>query len=267
MLNVMEERDIQIRGYVLRLPLDVLVVASANPEDYTNRGRIITPLKDRFGAEIRTHYPVELEDEVAVIRQEAHLVADVPGPPGRDPGPVHPRAARVQRRRPALGRLGPVLDRRRGDDRGRRAAPGHEPGRARGGRPGRRPRDARSRCSAARSSSRPARRVASARSSSTCSARRPPRPSASPPWDRLRAARRRASRAAPRSPPASRSAPSTYCRAARPGRVRAVRRGLRPARSPQRRRARQRGRARARGALPGPQDRQGAPAAGRRSYG
>ncbi|WP_202879270.1 magnesium chelatase [Nocardioides cynanchi] len=78
MLNVMEERDIQIRGYVLRLPIDTLVVASANPEDYTNRGRIITPLKDRFGAEIRTHYPTELDDEVAVIRQEAHLVADVP---------------------------------------------------------------------------------------------------------------------------------------------------------------------------------------------
>jgi magnesium chelatase subunit I len=78
MLNVMEERDIQIRGYVLRLPLDVLVVASANPEDYTNRGRIITPLKDRFGAEIRTHYPTELLDEVAIIRQEAELVADVP---------------------------------------------------------------------------------------------------------------------------------------------------------------------------------------------
>ncbi|GAA2231284.1 magnesium chelatase [Herbiconiux moechotypicola] len=78
MLNVMEERDIQIRGYVLRLPLDVLVVASANPEDYTNRGRIITPLKDRFGAEIRTHYPLELADETAVIRQEAELVAEVP---------------------------------------------------------------------------------------------------------------------------------------------------------------------------------------------
>ncbi|MGN6197715.1 magnesium chelatase [Humibacter sp.] len=78
MLNVMEERDIQIRGYVLRLPLDVLVVASANPEDYTNRGRIITPLKDRFGAEIRTHYPRQLEAEIAVIRQEAELVADVP---------------------------------------------------------------------------------------------------------------------------------------------------------------------------------------------
>ncbi|MGA8846789.1 MAG: magnesium chelatase [Nocardioides sp.] len=77
MLNVMEERDIQIRGYVLRLPLDVLVVASANPEDYTNRGRIITPLKDRFGAEIRTHYPTELEAEIAVIRQEAELPADL----------------------------------------------------------------------------------------------------------------------------------------------------------------------------------------------
>ncbi|MDO5753595.1 sigma 54-interacting transcriptional regulator [Arthrobacter sp.] len=78
MLNVMEERDIQIRGYVLRIPLDVLVVASANPEDYTNRGRIITPLKDRFGAEIRTHYPLELDDEVAIILQEGRLSANVP---------------------------------------------------------------------------------------------------------------------------------------------------------------------------------------------
>ncbi|CAN5481413.1 ATP-binding protein [soil metagenome] len=78
MLNVMEERDIQVRGYTLRLPLDVLVVASANPEDYTNRGRIITPLKDRFGAEIRTHYPLELDAEVGVITQEAHLSAQVP---------------------------------------------------------------------------------------------------------------------------------------------------------------------------------------------
>lgn len=78
LLNVMEERDIQIRGYVLRLPLDILLVASANPEDYTNRGRIITPLKDRFGAEIRTHYPEEIADEIAVIRQEAQLTAEVP---------------------------------------------------------------------------------------------------------------------------------------------------------------------------------------------
>ena len=57
LLNIMEERDVQIRGYKVRLPLDVFVVASANPEDYTNRGRIITPLKDRFGSQIRTHYP------------------------------------------------------------------------------------------------------------------------------------------------------------------------------------------------------------------
>ncbi|OZC76852.1 magnesium chelatase [Rhodococcus sp. 06-418-5] len=78
LLNVMEERDIQVRGYTLRLPLDVMLVASANPEDYTNRGRIITPLKDRFGAEIRTHYPLELDAEVAVIDQEAELQAAVP---------------------------------------------------------------------------------------------------------------------------------------------------------------------------------------------
>jgi magnesium chelatase subunit I len=78
LLNVMEERDIQVRGYILRLPLDVLLVASANPEDYTNRGRIITPLKDRFGAEVRTHYPLDLDDEISVIEQEADLVATVP---------------------------------------------------------------------------------------------------------------------------------------------------------------------------------------------
>ena len=77
LLNVMEERDIQIRGYSLRLPLDVLLVATANPEDYTNRGRIITPLKDRFGAEIRTHYPLDIDDEIALVRQEAVLEAEV----------------------------------------------------------------------------------------------------------------------------------------------------------------------------------------------
>jgi magnesium chelatase subunit I len=73
LLNVLEERDIQVRGYTLRLPLDLLLVASANPEDYTNRGRIITPLKDRFGAEVRTHYPLALADEVRLIQQEAVL--------------------------------------------------------------------------------------------------------------------------------------------------------------------------------------------------
>ncbi|MGZ4508556.1 MAG: sigma 54-interacting transcriptional regulator [Blastococcus sp.] len=71
LLNVLEERDIQIRGYRVRLPLDLLLVASANPEDYTNRGRIITPLKDRFGAEVRTHYPLELADEIRLLHQEA----------------------------------------------------------------------------------------------------------------------------------------------------------------------------------------------------
>ncbi len=76
LLNVLEERDIQVRGYQLRLPLDLLLVASANPEDYTNRGRIITPLKDRFGAEVRTHYPLDLADELELVRQEAALVWD-----------------------------------------------------------------------------------------------------------------------------------------------------------------------------------------------
>ena len=71
LLNVLEERDIQVRGYKIRLPLDIVLVASANPEDYTNRGRIITPLKDRFGSQIRTHYPLEVETEMAIVRQEA----------------------------------------------------------------------------------------------------------------------------------------------------------------------------------------------------
>jgi magnesium chelatase subunit I len=70
LLNIMEERDVQIRGFQVRLPLDVLVVATANPEDYTNRGRIITPLKDRFGAQIRTHYPRSPEAEAEIIEQE-----------------------------------------------------------------------------------------------------------------------------------------------------------------------------------------------------
>ncbi len=76
LLNVLEERDIQVRGYTVRLPLDLLLIASANPEDYTNRGRIITPLKDRFGSEIRTHDPRQREDEITIMGQEARL-ADV----------------------------------------------------------------------------------------------------------------------------------------------------------------------------------------------
>jgi len=73
LLNVLEERDVQVRGYKIRLPLDILLVASANPEDYTNRGRLITPLKDRFGSQIRTHYPLNVDTEIAIIDQEAVL--------------------------------------------------------------------------------------------------------------------------------------------------------------------------------------------------
>ena len=71
LLNVLEERDVQIRGHKVRLPLDVFLVATANPEDYTNRGRIITPLKDRYGAQIRTHYPETIDSEIAIMEQEA----------------------------------------------------------------------------------------------------------------------------------------------------------------------------------------------------
>lgn len=76
LLNIMEERDVQIRGHRVRLPLDVYLVASANPEDYTNRGRIITPLKDRYGAQIRTHYPRKAEHEIAIVEQEMHQFHD-----------------------------------------------------------------------------------------------------------------------------------------------------------------------------------------------
>lgn len=71
LFNLMEEKDVQIKGYKIRLPLDVVIVASANPEDYTSRGRIITPLKDRFDVQIRTHYPQAIKDEIAIMEQEA----------------------------------------------------------------------------------------------------------------------------------------------------------------------------------------------------
>jgi magnesium chelatase subunit I len=76
LLNIMEERDVQIRGYKIRMPLDLYVVASANPEDYTNRGRIITPLKDRFGSQIRTHYPRTIAHEISIMDQERAAFAD-----------------------------------------------------------------------------------------------------------------------------------------------------------------------------------------------
>ena len=88
----MEERDVQIRGYRVRLPLDLLVVASANPEDYTNRGRIITPLKDRFGSQVRTHYPRTLADELGIVEQEATPLRP-DGYPGRGARPTCRRSS------------------------------------------------------------------------------------------------------------------------------------------------------------------------------
>ena len=81
LLNILEEGDIQIRGFPVRLPLDLLMVFSANPEDYTNRGNIITPLKDRIESQIQTHYPQDLEHAVAITRQEAWTDRDDPGVP------------------------------------------------------------------------------------------------------------------------------------------------------------------------------------------
>jgi len=79
LFNILEERDVQIRGYRIRLPLDLLLVATANPDDYTHRGRIVSPLKDRFGTQVRTHYPESLEDEIAIMEQEARVwSSDVP---------------------------------------------------------------------------------------------------------------------------------------------------------------------------------------------
>ena len=112
LLNVLEERDVQVRGYQLRLPLDLLLIASANPEDYTSRGRIITPLKDRFGAEVRTHYPLELDDEIELVRQEAALVWDVDG---AHPAPVVPEhVLEVVARFTRAVREAPQVDQRSG---------------------------------------------------------------------------------------------------------------------------------------------------------
>jgi len=112
LLNVLEERDIQVRGYTLRLPLDLMLVASANPEDYTNRGRIITPLKDRFGAEVRTHYPLDLVDEVALIRQEAQLIWDPDTPHAAPAVPDH--LMEVVARYTRAVRDAPAVDQRSG---------------------------------------------------------------------------------------------------------------------------------------------------------
>ena len=76
LLNILEERDFQIRGFPVRMPLDVVMVFSANPEDYTNRGNIITPLRDRIAAQIMTHYPRTVEEGMAITTQEAWASRD-----------------------------------------------------------------------------------------------------------------------------------------------------------------------------------------------
>ncbi len=124
LLNALEERDIQVRGYQIRLPLDVMFVASANPEDYTSRGRLITPLKDRFGSQIRTHYPLDVATELAIMEQESRHFADHRGDgprvdvararvPARGDRHGQPRRPRQLARQPA--------------QRGERPPVGHEP--------------------------------------------------------------------------------------------------------------------------------------------
>src|ERR1700747_880235 len=76
LFNIMQEGDVQIKGYPVRLPLDVAMVFSANPEDFTSRGKIITPLKDRIGSEVRTHYPATVEEGIAITAQEAWTQRD-----------------------------------------------------------------------------------------------------------------------------------------------------------------------------------------------
>ena len=110
LFNLMEEKDVQIKGYKIRLPLDVVIVASANPEDYTSRGRIITPLKDRFDVQIRTHYPRTLEDEIAIMEQEVPPLDRGGRAAARaavhegDRRADHLRGARLERDQPGVGR-------------------------------------------------------------------------------------------------------------------------------------------------------------------
>jgi magnesium chelatase subunit I len=110
LLNILEERDVQIRGFVVRLPLDLFVVASANPEDYTSRGRIITPLKDRLGSQIRTHYPRTLEHEIEIVRQEKQRFEGDDAPAVVVPGFVEELVAELTH----LARRSPEISQRSG---------------------------------------------------------------------------------------------------------------------------------------------------------
>ena len=129
LLNVLEERDVQIRGHRIRLPLDITLVATANPEDYTNRGRIITPLKDRFGAQIRTHYPYDTMTEVKIMESEAELPTagipvTVPTYPQGSGGRGQPAGPAQLAPEPAQRCLGAPLHRQLRDPGGQLGAPG-----------------------------------------------------------------------------------------------------------------------------------------------
>src|SRR4051812_17394086 len=110
LLNILEERDVQIRGFTVRLPLDLFVIASANPEDYTSRGRIITPLKDRLGSQIRTHYPKSLEHEIAIMEQEQLLFPESDAPTVVVPGFMNELLAELTH----LARRAPEISQRSG---------------------------------------------------------------------------------------------------------------------------------------------------------
>ncbi len=141
LFNVLEERDVQIRGFTVRLALDVCMVFSANPEDYTNRGRIVTPLKDRIGSVVRTHYPL--------TRELGMQITDANAWSARDDGPrmVVPQVLEGDRRRdvaigpkepacqPGLGRQRPDVDRQLREPGLECRTPGPRPGRAGGRRP------------------------------------------------------------------------------------------------------------------------------------
>ena len=146
LFNIMEERDVQIRGYKIRLPLDVYIVASANPEDYTNRGRIITPLKDRYGSEIRTHYPKTLEAEIRIMDRECTRFdddgefhdPDPPLPQRNRRGNIRP-GAKVDGDQPALRGFGPGFDLQLRKCAQQRPAPLHPVGGKGSGSPDQRP--------------------------------------------------------------------------------------------------------------------------------
>jgi len=116
LFNVLEERDIQIRGYKIRLPLDIYLVASANPEDYTSRGRIITPLKDRYGSQIRTHYPRSREDEIKIMDLECNCPpADSSIPKGHEVEVLVPEFMKeIIAEITALARKSPEINQRSG---------------------------------------------------------------------------------------------------------------------------------------------------------